>query len=414
MRGIDLLLGREAIDPRRILVIGAVAGGGDPAAVVAALDARVAGVVPFNFGGPQPETRYPLPPEAETVFDYMGRGSWESTRNLRLSGRDGFLPWVIDAAAAPRPLIYAHEFRWDRERDPVWKRLQQIFALYEVPDHLDFVYGAGEVTGRPPEATHCNNVGPPHRAMIHPAFQRWFGIPIPDPEYSQRLPAEELMCLTPPRGTGLPPGEAPSPPAVPSTADPKVAGAAAGSPGGSPAPRVAIHQLFAEIGAARADTARTALASLSLPERKQRLRDEWAKLLGEIDPRESPVAQAHHVESAGELVVERVGLEVEPGIRVPLLLLLPSGSAAVRRVVVAVCQEGKAALLRERSREIAALVAGGAAVCLPDVRGTGETSPGPSRERQSVATSLSATEWMLGQTLLGARLRDLRAVLRKI
>ncbi|MBM3877700.1 MAG: hypothetical protein FJ386_13460 [Verrucomicrobia bacterium] len=24
----------------------------------------------------------------------MGCGSWESTRNLRLSGRDGFLPWV--------------------------------------------------------------------------------------------------------------------------------------------------------------------------------------------------------------------------------------------------------------------------------------------------------------------------------
>ena len=54
---------------------------------------------------------------------------------------------------------------------------------------------------------------------------------------------------------------------------------------------------------------------------------------------------------------------------------------------------------------------GGVAVCLPDVRGTGETSPGGARDRQTEATSLSATELMLGGTLLGARLRDLRAVL---
>src|SRR6185436_929348 len=54
--------------------------------------------------------------------------------------------------------------------------------------------------------------------------------------------------------------------------------------------------------------------------------------------------------------------------------------------------------------------AGGVAVGLPDVRGTGETSPEGSRDRQTEATSLSATELMLGGTLLGARLRDLRSV----
>jgi hypothetical protein len=47
-------------------------------------------------------------------------------------------------------------------------------------------------------------------------------------------------------------------------------------------------------------------------------------------------------------------------------------------------------------------------VCLPDVRGTGETRP----ERPNETTGLSATELMLGQTLLGSRLRDLRWVLR--
>jgi len=80
MRGVDLLLARPGIDKDRIILLGAVAGGGDPAAVTAALDRRIAAVVPFNFGGPQPETVYPLPADPEMAFNYAGSGSWESTR----------------------------------------------------------------------------------------------------------------------------------------------------------------------------------------------------------------------------------------------------------------------------------------------------------------------------------------------
>ncbi len=72
MRGVDLLLARPGIDPERIILLGAVAGGGDPAAVTAALDPRITAVVPFNFGGPQPETHYPLPDDAEDSFNYAG------------------------------------------------------------------------------------------------------------------------------------------------------------------------------------------------------------------------------------------------------------------------------------------------------------------------------------------------------
>jgi hypothetical protein len=52
------------------------------------------------------------------------------------------------------------------------------------------------------------------------------------------------------------------------------------------------------------------------------------------------------------------------------------------------------------------------AVCLPDLRGTGETKPGEGRGRGSSATSLSSAELMLGQTAIGARVRDLRSILR--
>src|SRR5690242_7156979 len=60
MRGVDVLLAQPGVDKGKIILLGSVAGGGDPAAVTAALDTRIAAVAPFNFGGPQPETTFPL------------------------------------------------------------------------------------------------------------------------------------------------------------------------------------------------------------------------------------------------------------------------------------------------------------------------------------------------------------------
>ncbi|MCY3020106.1 MAG: hypothetical protein NTW87_13900, partial [Planctomycetota bacterium] len=52
------------------------------------------------------------------------------------------------------------------------------------------------------------------------------------------------------------------------------------------------------------------------------------------------------------------------------------------------------------------------AVCLPDLRGTGETELNADPGRHKKTTDLSSTDLMLGQTMLGSRLRDFRAVLR--
>lgn len=362
MRGVDILLDRGDVDNQKVILMGAVAGGGDVAAVAAALDPRITCAIPFNFGGPQPETEYPLPDNAEETFNYMGYGYWESTRNLRLSGRDGFLPWVIVASVAPRYLIYAHEFSWDKERDPVWKRLQKVFSLYDASDNLAFAHGAGLLSGRPPEATHCNNVGPVHRRMIYPALQRWFGIPTPQ-EYQNRLPDEDLMCL----------------------------------PSFEIRP---LHNIYADIGLSRAEITSD-------------LRQKWTMLLGDTEPESMPVVKSCASQNSGGATIQRISLEVEPGIVIPVLGLLPSsGETNKFPVVVGLAQEGKAAFLKSRSKEISELLGKGIAVYLPDLRGTGETAPGASRERQSEATSISTTELMLGQTLLGSRLRDLRSVLQ--
>jgi dienelactone hydrolase len=387
MRGVDLLLARPGIDPRRIILLGAVAGGGDPAAVTAALDTRIAAAVPFNFGGPQPETTYPLPPNAERVFNYLGGGSWESTRNLRLSARDGFAPWVIVGAIAPRRLVYAHEFAWDREHDPVWKRLEKIYGFYGAADGLDATHGEGSVRGSGPGNTHCNNIGPEHLVAIHAACERWFQIAVPRREDLPRHSAEELTCLT--------------------------AAAAA-------RPR-AIHDLAREIGAARAAAARNRLAQLNPADRRQELHRSWTGLLGTIEPDRDPqviTAQAATLERIGKPVpidatLERLALEVEPGIVVPLVLLAPvKATPGPRPVVVAVAQAGKQVFLDQRAEAIAELLSAGVAVCLPDLRGTGETKPDDGRGRGSSATSLSSEELMFGQTALGARVRDLRSVLK--
>ncbi|MGE3806523.1 MAG: alpha/beta hydrolase family protein, partial [Gemmataceae bacterium] len=188
IRCVDVLLARDDIDRNQILLLGAVAAGGDVAAQAAALDERITAVAPFNYGGPEPETVHPLPAnpdEAELAFPYGQGGHWDRTRRLQHAFRDGFFPWVVVAAAAPRRLVYSHEFAWDRERDPAWKRIEQVYQLAGVPGHLASAHGSGTLFGNP-EGTGCGNIGPVHRQELYPTFQRWFGLPIPKKEYQKR------------------------------------------------------------------------------------------------------------------------------------------------------------------------------------------------------------------------------------
>jgi hypothetical protein len=76
---------------------------------------------------------------------------------------------------------------------------------------------------------------------------------------------------------------------------------------------------------------------------------------------------------------------------------------------VAVAKEGKDRFLASRSAEIESLLSAGVAVCLPDLRASGETAPEP--DWQNEGESLAEMEIALGNTLLGARVKDLRTVL---
>jgi dienelactone hydrolase len=362
-RGIDLLLSRPGIDKEKIILMGSVAGGGDPCAVAAALDDRIKCAVPFNFGGPQPETRYPLPKDAEKSFLYTGSGSWESTRNLARSASDGFMPWVIVGGIAPRKVIYAHEFAWDGDRDPVWKRLQKIYGWYGQKDSLAEVHGSGSVRGKPPESTHCNNIGMVHRKGIHAALKRWFGIEAKEPGQWKRRDASELWCLD----KGESPGK------------------------------------VTEVAGKLADE-RLATARKRWKKAPEGMAAEWRKLLG--------------LEGGRALIFRAPQAEATPLSGVEALWLPASGSWLLRAtgkrglpVTVAIGQGGPRAFLRQRHGEIAALLKD-EAVLLVDLGGAGDRMPGQDRGRGGAG--LPSSRLMLGEVTLGEHVRAVQVALLEL
>ncbi len=386
-RGVDLLLAQPGIDSKCIALLGAVAGGGDPAAVAAALDRRIQVAVPFNFGGPQPETVYPLPDDAETTFNYAGSGSWESTRNLKRSAADGFLPWVIVGSIAPRALVYGHEFTFDAARDPVWKRLQTISQWHQPASGLAETHGYGSV--KQSDGSHCTHIGKLHRVAIHAALSQWFGLPDgAKAEYSQRRDSSELLCWTNESQATLKPR--------------------------------AWRELQKEKVTQQLGARRRRTATPSLEMQRAIARREWSPLLFDKVDDSKPVAKdvSHMVAAStsqtdsASFSSERLMLETESGITVPVLLLTRQGKVDGKRpLVVIVSQAGKSATLKARAPHIAKLLECGQAVCLLDPRGIGETSVGNDRDRSGEMTSRASTQLMLGGSMIGKRLRDLLAVL---
>jgi dienelactone hydrolase len=360
--GLDVLLHRPKIDKEKIVVMGAVAGGGDPSGVFAALDTRVKALVPFNFGGPQPETRFPLPDDAELSFNYVGGGSWETTRNLLYSGRDGFAPWVIVGSVAPRALIHAHEFAWDAQRDPVWKRYQRIFGeFYQAADRLGVAYGAGSVRGRPPESTHCNNIGAVHRKPIYSYLEKWFGIPSPPEEYSKRFESSELHCWTPELRAKLNPKK--------------------------------LYELATEAVVKDATQLKSSPVGLPAFEEKYQVTEKNGP--------EIPGVQSKLIDVAG----------TEAGFKTTALLLIPKQEPKTPNVVIAFAKRGRQAFLLHRAETIAALLTGGARVCLVDLVATGELSPGSSVGRASELTGLASLADVVGLSVSRLQGEGLKAIL---
>lgn len=365
MRGLDVALGRPGADKDRVILLGSVAGGGDVAGVTAALDPRITCVAPFNFGGPQPETRYPLPDNAEETFNYAGSGSWESTRNLRQSAADGFLHWSIVASIAPRKLIHAHEFSWDRERDPVWKRYQKVWGFYDAVDGVSHTQGTGVIHGNDPNASHCNNIGPVHRKGIYTALNKWFGIAIPEKDSRERRPSSDLKCWTPELEREL-----------------------------KPRP---LHEVL------------DSMAKKQLPTADSIDRKKFAEAFGITGaelPRPVSISRTALVADVDAF------LETFRGEATPyrVVVLRPKNDGAVP-VVLCLSQEGAARTLSERSVAVASLLKAGVGVVLLDWEGSAAYRIGDTRGRGSSGASITSSTLMIGRPLPALRANNVQTVM---
>ncbi len=358
-RGIDLLWANPEIDHDRIIVIGAVAGGGDLAAVVGALDDRVAAVVAFNFG-------------------HLPMGEWDSTRNLADTARLGFWPWVILASLAPRRLVYGREFAWNPQHDFVWKHLEKVYELYGKRDALRSVQGSGRGSRHGPMDSHCTNIGPIHRGQLYPIFQEWFGIPVPEEEITEPVTKEKLECLT------MVTHEAFS--------------------------MRLIHEATQEISKKHLTAARRMREAQEPHASAVQLQQELTKVLGPMTPFTSYRVQSIR---QGFGKSEYVVLKVEENFLVRLQLLWPSGLGKTKPpVVIGFSQEGNLRLKRARRPLIQSLLGQKIAVCLTEFRGIGDGRHGELyRGRLSPSAGIAATSLMLGESLLSSRVRDLQTVI---
>ena len=358
-RGIDLLWADPLIDRDRMIVLGAVAGGGDLAALVGALDDRVAAVAAFNFG-------------------QLSLGEWDPIRSLPDTAPLGFWPWIILASIAPRRLIYGREFAWNPQHDRIWKLLEKTYSLYGKREALRSVHGSGRGSRHGPMDSHCTNIGSIHRHQLYPILQEWFDIPVPEREVNELIPKKQLECWT---------------------LDARRMFA-----------RCSVHEVAHNISKTQLGTVRRVREIQAPSDCAVQFRRELVNVLGPLTPFPS-----YRVRSTrqGPGRSESVVLEIEENLSIRLQLLWPSGVHKVRsRVVIGVAQEGNGYLRRRRRSLIRSLLDQKIMVCLTEVRGIGDGRHGELyRGRLSPSANVAATSLMLGEGLLSSRVRDLRTVI---
>ena len=195
MRGVDVLSKQKNIDKDRIIMLGSVAGGGDPAGVTAALDPRIACVVPFNFGGWQPESSVLENPDRDfavvrrRLLGEHARAEERRPRRLRAL-RDR------RQCRAAKGDLRARVRLGREDRPGVAAVAEDLRLLRREGQNRLGVTARGAFAGRAGRTTRTATTSARSTARcIYPALKEWFGMPIPE-EYSKNRPGSDLRCWT--------------------------------------------------------------------------------------------------------------------------------------------------------------------------------------------------------------------------
>ena len=348
MRGIDLLQGLDCVNGERIGVTGA-SGGGNQTMWLAAFDERVTAAVPVVSVG---------------TFE-----SYICNPNCICECLPDGMPlteeWAILALAAPSAVLILNALRDSNAAFHVSQMLRtfrgarQIYDLLGMGDRLD--YKAIDLP---------HGYWPEMRSQALGWFKYWLrdegtGRPCPIPEIPE-LPETDLMCF--------PAGQRPA--AVKSVL-------------------TFAREQAAEIAAKRAPDPDPDV-------RRRELRD-----LLHLTPGAVRIARGPLVEGETEGCRWRAfTVETMPGGLLPCLQLLPAGDDEPERTILALHPGGKAKLVDQP--EIQAWLDSGAAVCLADLRGTGETEWDSGRI--APGHDAARTALWLGRTMLGEWTEDIMAL----
>jgi cephalosporin-C deacetylase-like acetyl esterase len=350
IRGVDYLLTRRDVDPKRIAVAGN-SGGGTQSAYLAVVEPRLAAAAPSCY---------------ITAWErlWFAPGPQDAEQNFHGFLRDGLDFGDFLIAFAPKPLkvmtAIRDYFPIDGAR-ATFAEAARIYGVVDARDKIDFF-----------EYDDPHGWSKPRREATYRFLQKHLN-GVDDEGVEPEIVVEPAASLN-------------------ATATGQLATSGGGETVASLNRKLA-EELYPKRAAAGVGDA-------------ARLRALVAARLG-VTRLSGPIT----AEKTGEVGregyrIEKLLLETEPGILLPALLAIPAAAARPLAALLYVHQGGKAADARPRG-DIEALVRAGHAVLAVDVRGYGETGPRPGAGGYSSLYQLFMRGYLLGKPLAGMQVADL-------
>jgi cephalosporin-C deacetylase-like acetyl esterase len=352
IRGMDYLLSRADVDPRRIAVIGN-SGGGHQSALIAMVDERLAVAVP-------------------SCWLTSSKALWEqfipqdAEQNVA-----GFLSHGLDygdfaLSFAPKPFLFAtatQDFFPIAGAHATFAEDQMFYKILGQPEHLGFF-----------EYDDTHGWSRPRREATYTWLGRWLQHqPDSRAEPDFRVEPESTLSAT-------------------------SSGQVTTSLHGKTIPTLTRE---------RAERLAAARTHLDVPD----LRSALAARLGiaaedpAVPPPASSLGRVTHKDGYD---LQEIVLETEPGIKVPSLLFLPTRGAVGKPAIIYADAAGNAAA--ETSAEIERLVRAGKIVIAPDLRGWGESASTGGKAPHTGRYETDMRALIVGRTMVGMQVTDLRRV----
>lgn len=355
IRAVDYLLTRKDVDPKRIAVAGN-SGGGTQSAYMAVVEPRLAAAAPSCY---------------ITAWEKLWAkpGPQDSEQVLAGFLKDGlnFPDYLIAFAPKPIKMLTAIQdfFPIDGART-TYAEARQVFKLLGKEDQVGyFEYDDGHGWSKP------------RREATYAWFEKWLyqrDTSAPEPDITPE-PASNLNCTE----TGQ----------IATSLKSKTI-------------QILNQEMAEELYAHR-----TAARKKGLSEIKRLITDR----LQVTAIRNRPTAKPHGEIARDGYRIEKLTIESEPGITIPILLMTPSQEAKKLPAVIAVNAEGKATDAGTGGK-LESLVRAGYIVIAPDLRGMGESRNPSAKSGHGKQFQTDMRAILVGKTAAGMQTTDLLSVFR--